>query len=502
MAISLDHKVSEFLNRNPELSATVDQQSRKDRRQLVNDMISVLPEVEKKLLLAQRDLEQTSLEDSVPAKNQHQVNAIDRDLGMSWEAVDRPATPTASAPIQQPNPLHAVPLSASTALRQSQAPGMGIYQAILHSNPGSPARSPAPTRPSSSLSQRRSLGVHHPQSPATVPSSPFSLPPRVPSFTKPGAAAAGVMQANRNVSGSPFLRQIAAGNLDRGQNLFITQAETISRRAGSPSAQTPSRRVVDLRPINGDGWSQPLSAVASPSPREDFGDMEVDEGKAEEPRQLRDAHQSDNDSELPGAFVAEPPARRPRARQGKVVQTTSTPARATPARKARAPATQPTSAPRRAKKATKPATVEQDEQEVDIPGAFPIPARRNLRSTSASHTPALRSAPTTDEESSIQASTKKTKKQPPARTTSAPRRTTRQQSVVSSVAEEDDEGNMKQLRRSNRLTSAAPSSPAQSITSEVTTQTRPSRASREPSATPRRTRMRTRNQPTLMEEEY
>lgn len=405
MAVDLDKKVTEFLGRNPGLA--VDHQSRRNRRLLVSDMISVLPEVERKLLLAQQDLEHTS-------------RPADRDLGMSWEPVERPGTPGPSespqSAIKQPMPMHATPLSASQIIRQSQTPSMGIYQAILQSNAATPNRSPVSQSRPSSASQRRLLGVSQASGPGSPgPSSPFALPPRVPSF-KP---------STRNVSGSPFLRQIAASNLDRGQNLFSSKAATPRQKLASVSVE-------------------PESPASSP----------------------------------------EPLALRTRARKSLAAHA-ATPVRGTPARKARAPSTRPQSPPRRAKK---PSTIPVDEpmdKDAPLPGAFPAPAKRTLRSNAA---PATRSAPSTDDETA-QGLSRKAKK--------PGKRNARQQSVASSVAE-DDEDNARKLRRSSRMASAAPSSPAQSITSE--SRKNRSRPAKDVAATPRRTGVRTRTQAALMEE--
>lgn len=442
MAVDLDKKVTDFLGRNPSL--IVDQQSRRHRRQLVNDMISVLPEVERKLLLAQQDLEHTASAQDQSLSKQPLQQASGGDMGMSWETVERPGTPAgrdSPAPIKQPIPTHATPLSASQVIRSSQTPSMGIYQAILQSNAATPSRSsPVSQGRPSSASQRRLLGVSQSSGPGSPgPSSPFALPPRVPSF-KPSPA----LNGGRNVSGSPFLRQIAASNMDRGQNLFSSTTK-------AAAAATPRR----AKPIIGTSFDEAeSSAAASP----------------------------------------EPLALRTRARKSLAAHA-ATPVRATPSRKARAPSTQPQSPPRRAKKPVQAASVmELMDEDAPLPGAFPTPGKRTLRSTAAAAPPAIRSAPSTDDEAG-QSMSRKAKKA--SRNAAAPKRNVRQQSVASSLAE-DDEDNQRKLRRSSRMASAAPTSPAQSTTSE--TRKSRSRPAKDVAATPRRTGVRTRTQAALMEE--
>ncbi len=452
---------------------------------MIQDMVGLLPDVQRKML--SMDVVDAGI------KEGGKPNGIHEDLEMSWEPVT--ASTSTLKEIRQPTPRRNVPLSASEVLRTSSTPNIAIYQALMQSHPASPVPGrfspavPPTSRPFVSKESQRSLVLAQ-GSPQAEALSPYGSPRR--SQHEPD-----LPRGLRNVSSSNALfRQVATAHMN---------AAAPARDSGSPgpsrstiheehdTMERPSRRFRTLG-----AWGNPEEATPKAMAKElyDQEDAEMlDEGQLHENDQISHIEEG---STVPGSYEWAAPVKQPQPRKKKASD--PTPREEAPKRTRRTRAsTQPISPPKAVRKTPRRAAKSKVEEMASIPGTFPDAHReesagepveeeppaartRHARSMSRSET---RPAPPTDDETKANRRPKRPRGGPPPAPSTNARRTTRGQSVISSVASElGDETVMSGLRRSTRLSSAAPTSPSMSERSDVPMRTR--RQVREASETPRK----------------
>lgn len=415
---------------------------------------------------------------------------------MSWEPVE--ATTSTPKDLQHPTPRKNVPLSASDVLRTSSTPNIAIYQAVMQSNPASPVPGrfspaiPPSNKQAASRDSPRSL-VFAQVSPKAEALSPYGSPKRSQFESEHPRAL-------RNFSSSSALfRQVATSQM---------HAAVPARDLGSPG---PSRSIIQ---------EEQQDVIERPSRRfRTLGGWDAqeeektpkamdDELYEQEDAEMEDQPQANGDDQfshsgetntVPGGYEWAAPVEPQQPREKK--KSTPAPKDEPPNRPRRTRAsTQPVSPPKPVRKTPRRAAKIKVDDMAGLPGTFPSapqqpaeelldqepPATRTRHARNMSQTE-TRPAPLTDEETKANRRTKRPRGPPPAPSTNA-RRATRGQSVVSSVASElGDESVMSGvggLRRSSRLTSAAPTSPSMSEHYDVPIRTR--RQVREASETPRK----------------
>jgi hypothetical protein len=496
LAIELDRQVAERIRERPELAAGG------AARVGVQDMVRLLPEVQRKMLLVERDVSNVEEEKarSEPVKPVEEASA---------SVAPAPTRPTAFT-----RPSFA-PLSASTQLRKSSNPRNAIYEALLRpatSTPSSEAML-ASTNASqrflasdhAAASSRRLLNTSTRLNSSTrvpfggqqtqFPSSPFNVPPRVPVGY---AASAGLMNSavygDVSMNGHEEVEEDGSVTPREGRSVSpVDRGEEESVQEGERD-ETPVAR--EAANEGGGEHESHADEQASQHTQDDAMDVE------DEPEKQEEVTRKEKPTKTPKAkrtrkATASPPQTRAIAK---------TPART---RRQKQESQDPQPAP--------DAQDRHDEDHVAIPGAFPSSTKmkRKLRSSAQFET----------EEQPEQESRQPRAKRSRKGTTDGEgaRRATRSQSVVSQATTEADhdaatptqgetDGRRRPQRRSARLSeSTAPSSPAKSVTSDVGSVTGTGRrtrgtAAKETRTTPRKaapaTRgVRTRRQAAALEEE-
>ena len=492
-AIELDRQVAERIRERPELAVA------SESRANVQAMVELLPEVQRKMLLVERDAVNT------------EEATTDREVEVTKQSS---STPAASAPFTRPS---FAPLSASVQLRQASNPRNAIYQALLRSTSstsiaGNASSARAPVErflPSDHAPASRrqlnnstsgiasSIRVPYGGQQTQFPASPFNLPPRVPvgyAASSPYAPFAGMggrgdFDDETHDDGSVTPRDARSVSPEGGMPL---QDESMAdEREETPVARESTQAAMhhDEDPPENDHTA---SRSRSPSERMDVeeqgGDKVVDK---EQPAQTTKTKRSRQGSPKP---ANSPPATRTIAKTPKKT--------------------------RKQKQESQPAdeTEQQgagEDQAIPIPGAFPAAtkAKRKLRSSSQ-----FDDTNGHDEKDTQASRAKKTRKG--ATGAEAARRATRSQSVVSQATTEADHEEMvvdtqdsgavkrRPQRRSARLSeSTAPSSPARSVASDAASTTATKPRTRKAASTPKKTAppatrgVRTRRQAAALEEE-
>lgn len=301
------------LDRDLAASASGGEQDRQRRREMVRDLVAVLPEVQRNILLVDRDEQE--------------------DLSMSWEVVPSPAQPGMPNDHMKNGTL---PLSATDAFRASTRPNDAVLQAIVQNQPpvnhirDLSAANPTVAALASAIPLPSSPGIA--SAAARPPHSPFAGPPRFanslanghgPSPRKPSAPVS--VGAATPTPVAPALRRLPSVN-------------------GSARSASPAPSVTPVPPVfkpvktRHFGWGEPSGTPsrAEPAPAVDS----------------REAYDAAGDMEQGGDSEPEPepepePARRS-TRKGKAkaneAETSPTPAttRATRARSARQASAAPT----------------------------------------------------------------------------------------------------------------------------------------------------------------
>lgn len=499
-AIELDRQVAERIRERPELAVG------HEGRTNVQAMVELLPEVQRKMLLVERDA------------------AIVEEASKRQDAEVQQTTPNA-APARPANftrPSFA-PLSASVQLRQSTNPRNAIYQALLRSTSSSSLTGDASARPTqrylpsdhAPASSRRQLNastsgavpsmrVPYGGQQTRFPSSPFNLPPRVPvGYSSVYAQSAG-MSVGETMDEEMF---------DDG-SVTPREARSASPHGGFPVQDGSEAAEREDTPVARESQQQ----VGN----EDDGQQEDDymDGHSETQDEPMDTEEHSAESERRDEVAqAEKPTKAPKTKRAR--QEPSEPTASPPATRTIAKTPKRT---RKQREQSQPANeAEQqpagDDQPIPIPGAFPTAtrAKRKLRSSSQ-----FEATEKQHEQETKEPRAKRTRKG--VNGTEAARRATRSQSVVSQATTEADHDDTstrgdghdteparrRPQRRSARLSeSTAPSSPARSVVSEAAStaaskkpRTRKATGTTPKKAAPPPTRgVRTRRQAAALEEE-
>lgn len=493
-AIDLDRQVTERIRERPELAVA------SESRANVQAMVELLPEVQRKMLLVERDAvntEEVSKEQAVEVTRQSN------------------STHPASAPFTRPS---FAPLSASVQLRQASNPRNAIYQALLRSTSSSSitgnaasARAherrfpPSGHAPASSRRQLNnstsgmefSIRVPYGGQQTQFPASPFNLPPRVPvgyaasSAYAPSAGMSGRGDFDDETydDGSVTPRDARSASPQGG--ILLQDESMADEREETPVARESAQRAEQHEE---DRREDDLSTSHSGSPSER---MDVEEQGGHEvvdkaqPAQTAKAKHSRQEPPKP---ANSPPATRTIAK---------TPRRTRGQKQESQPADE----------TEQPGAGE--DQAIPIPGAFPTATKAKRKLRSSSHSDNTNGNEKTDAQATRAKRTRKG-----ATGAEAARRATRSQSVVSQATTEadheetardtQDSGAVKRRpqRRSARLSeSTAPSSPARSVASEAASTTATKPRTRKAASTPKKTGppatrgVRTRRQAAALEEE-
>lgn len=495
LAIELDRHVAERIRERPELAAGA------ETRVGVQDMVRLLPEVQRKMLLVERDVS----------------NGEDKARPEPAKPVEEAKTAVARAParpVTYTRPSFA-PLSASTQLRQSTNPRNAIYEALLR--PASSASANDTMSASVNPSQRFLASDHAAASSRRLlnastrlpsssripfggqqtqfPSSPFNIPPRVPVGY---AASSGLMStmgyANGSMNGHVGGEEDGSVTPREGRSVSpVEHHEDESLPEGERDETPVARQAANQGHREGESHAD---EEASQHTTDDAMDVE-DQPETREEAAPKEKPSKTSKAKRTRKATASPPQTRAIAK---------TPART---RRQKLESQDP-----------QPASQAQDHHEEDhvvLPGAFPTSTKmkRKLRSSAQFETADQ------PEQENQQPRAKRSRKG--ATDGEAVRRATRSQSVVSQATTEADDdaatptknetdGRRRPQRRSARLSeSTAASSPAKSVASDVGSvagtgrRTRGS-AAKETRTTPRKaapvTRgVRTRRQAAALEEE-
>jgi hypothetical protein len=439
-AIDLDRRVTELV-RSANRSIT-DVQAKRERRQMVNDIVSLLPEVQQELLNAEKDARDEAVADSE----------------LSW--VTQPSMPIPQPDISvrnlEPPSRRVVSLSgllmSSSPVKPSANSTASLYQAILQ-NQANSARSAVSNPPSpanhglervSTRQSPRPIQQHHAR-------SPFSSPIRLPRVSTARSEAF---------------------------------AENLRKSYVPPEASSRAISPPQVRPV-----SEDEDGEATPVPR-----SRIQASTSKAPPLLRndtemviDEHLDYRTTGSPETEEGEPTPVRPKkgANQKAALGRLQAPRYETRARQVSVAESEPEAVQemppsRRAKKVT-PQKRSRAQQE-STPSATPVPTRARRRTTAQSVEPDTEEVPAPKRTRRTIASTPKESAPPPVKRTA---RQTRSQSVMSEATTENGDAVALNLRRSGRKASVAPSSPAKSIVSDVGTRTRRA-ASKQPVETPAR----------------
>jgi hypothetical protein len=506
LAIELDRQVAERIRERPELA--VGSEVRVD----VQEMVKLLPEVQRKMLLVERDVGNAEEEKARPEATKEPV-----------EQASSPVARPALARIASYTRPSFAPLSASTQLRQSSNPRNAIYEALLRppSLSSLPSDAMSATANNSqrfvasdhaAASSRRQLNTSTRLTASTripfggqqtqFPSSPFNVPPRVPV----GYAMSGLMHSAGYTDISMDDREEAA------EDGSITPRE---ERSISPESGHRDGAVEEGEREETPVAREPVEQSEAGEDRESHASGEISQRTRDDAMDVENQRENRQDSSVEQRPSKTSRGKRTRQQPKRSASPPKTRAIAkTPARTRKQRQDSPDAQP-----APESSTDHRDaDEDHAIPGAFPSSSKmkRKLRSSAQFETEEQ------PEQESQQPRAKRSRKGVAG--AEAARRATRSQSVASQATTEADQEAMtptkpdsdavrrRPQRRSARLSeSTAPSSPAKSVTSEVGSVTGTGRrtrgsAAKEMGTTPRRaapaTRgVRTRRQAAALEEE-
>jgi hypothetical protein len=464
-AIDLDGRVTELVRSSDR--EVVNPRLKRERRQMVDDMVSLLPRVQRDLLAAEKTFKDDAEQDegkmawATTSTIRTSVQTHETATAMSVRASKRVVSLSgliAASPNRSGNTANDL----YQAILQNQANTMRALEA--HPAPPIPAnkahmavpahRSPRP------ISQQRA------QSPF---SSPVKLPRNVGS--RPNALAASSRPSFRSPLFAPLeptesqaVASVADGDGD-AETTPVPLRRQSPRRAARPIAIERAASMEIDEPVRATEMDADAdirsSRPSSPQPEE----------TPVKPKRARKTHGDLNITQGPSG-----PRYETRKRQASVVSSREGTAEPTPAvevppvpkaakrtRAKQVPSVEPiveiltTTPPRRTRKKAASAVPEEPEEPREVD---PAPAAKRARRTAA--TPTQKSAP------------------PPVKRTA---RQTRSQSVMSDATTEagDESSQARALRRSGRLSSVVPVSPDKSEAGGVRTRRG---ASRQPSETP------------------
>lgn len=506
LAIELDRQVAERIRERPELAVG------SEVRVGVQEMVKLLPEVQRKMLLVERDVGNAEEEKARP-------EPVEESVAQASSSVARPA-PARIASYTRPS---FAPLSASTQLRQSSNPRNAIYEALLR--PPSSSSLPSDAVSATANNSQRFVASDHAAASSRrqrntstrltsstripfggqqtqFPSSPFNVPPRVPI----GYAVSGLMYSAGYTDISMDDREEA------GEDGSVTPRE---ERSISPEADHRDGAVQEGEREETPVAREPVEQSEAADDRESHASEETSRRTQDDAMDVEDQRETRQNSD-----AEERPTKTPRGKR-----TRQQPKLNASPPKTRAIAKTPARTRRQKQEPqdTQPASeLSTDHRDADedhaIPGAFPSSSKmkRKLRSSAQFETEEQ------PEQEAQQPRAKRSRKG--AAGAEAARRATRSQSVASQATTEADQEAItptkpeadglrrRPQRRSARLSeSTAPSSPAKSVTSEVGSVNGTGRrtrgtAAKETRTTPRKaapaTRgVRTRRQAAALEEE-
>lgn len=461
-AIDLDARVTELVRSSDREIANP--RAKRERRQMVDDMISLLPRVQRELLAAEKDFNDRSAQEDNMA---WATASISTTAVQTRTTVEGTSVRTTKRVVSLSGLISASPRGEGNA-------SSNLYQAILQNQANSiRAREENPAPPSPANRLHASVSKYRSPRPIAQPraQSPFSSPVKVPRFgdSRMDALAA---SSSRPSFRSPLLpRAEALNDEETGSAMDEDEGESTP----VPAPRKSSRRT---------GRSSPLARGGSvEADQHDDLAMDVDDNQVvgEHPRS-------------PSPEPEETPVKPKRARKqpvdlgrsqdpsGSRYETRTRQASATQSRETSiepAAAAEPVPAPKAAKRTrTKPAPPL--ELVVEVPTTTPP---RRTRKKPASTVP---DEPEAEAESTPAAKrARRTTAATPSRPPVAKRtvRQTRSQSVMSEATTEggDESSQARALRRSGRLSSVAPVSPDKSEVGGVRTRRA---ASRQPSEAP------------------
>ncbi|KAJ9093416.1 hypothetical protein QFC21_006447 [Naganishia friedmannii] len=525
LAVEIDRQVAERIREQPQLGLLASQET----RGAVREMINLLPEVQRKMLLVERDAAHAG--DAVSERTENGATRredLATTTGESATQADR--IPSATRPSAFTRPSFA-PLSASNQLRQASNSKVAMYQAFLRPTPSTLVNGDATTSnraaltnqqtflPSdhvaassrrmlnastncavlgSSTSVRNGMSVPFGGQQTQFPSSPFNFPPRVPvgysalsasqnnaSPVYPSIRRFGSDHVTSTKDGSQTPRALSENEEERSvsptpdKGVFedaesVAQFEEEEERATTPVAREPPATKGKENAESGDRQRQSRNDDRRHGTEEEVPD---------------NVSSQDYLEEAPTQHTA--PTKTPRGKRTRSAQPTMSP-----------PATRQTAkTPARTRKqkqqlrddeevsnAGDARDAHENDHDVPIPGAFPTPrrAKRKLRSSSQFE---ARASEESDIDSHLHPPQAKRSRKGDTGA-EAVRRATRSQSVLSQATTEADQAShvgpdggktpKKQKsdvvgrtrgqpqRRSARLSeSVAPPSPVQSVISEA-----------------------------------
>lgn len=482
----------------------------------VQEMVQLLPEVQRKMLLVERDVNGEEETDR-PAVAEEQESATG--------TAARPAA--AARPGVYTRPSFA-PLSASTQLRQASNPKNAIYEALLRPASSSLAGDAASGTANTSqrflasdhvaASSRRQLNASTRLTTSTripfggqqtqFPSSPFNVPPRVPIGY---AASSGLLHSALYTDGW----RNEDGEAGEDGSVTPREGRSISPEVDHHEDQSVQEDEREETPV-----------ARKPVEQTHAGDdSESQDGRDTNHHTQDDAMDVEDHTTQEDPVETKRPTRASRGKRAN--REPSEPTAGPPPARAIAKTAPRTRRQRQDLQDTRPAPdTDADQRDADedhvvaIPGAFPSSSRMKCKLRSSAQFEM-------DEQPSAESQQPRAKKSRKGTAgAEAARRATRSQSVASQATteadqeavtptkQESDAVRRRPQRRSARLSeSTAPSSPAKSVTSDVGSVTGAGRgartrkaAAKETRATPRKaapaTRgVRTRRQAAALEEE-
>ncbi|KAJ9120934.1 hypothetical protein QFC22_002870 [Naganishia vaughanmartiniae] len=479
LAVEIDRQVAERVREQPQLGVFASAET----RGTVQEMVNLLPEVQRKMLLVERDA--THIGDAVSQRGENGVMPSSHDqaansgttIGESTSQADRTASGTQPSAFTRPS---FAPLSASNRLRKASNPKVAMYQAFLRSTSSSSVigdgavssrtaranqqiflpsdHAPASSRRmlnastssaviGTSTSARNGMSVPFGGQQTQFPSSPFNFPPRVPV----GYSALSASQNNA----SPIYPSIRRFGSD-----YVPSTKDGSQTPRAPpengeemSVSPPSGRDIVEDAESVAQMEEKEERAATPVAREQHvstnrkANAETGDGRRQVTSHERphdnEAEAPDNVSsqdhleEAPTQYTA--PTKTSRGKRTRSAQPTMSP-----------PATrQTTKTPARTRKQKQQSRNDEEvsnvgdvhdgheeDHNVPIPGAFPTPRRtkRKLRSSSQFET---RPGEEPDPDSHLQPPQAKRSRKGNSGA-EAVRRATRSQSVVSEATTEAD----------------------------------------------------------------
>ena len=471
-AIDLDSRVTELVRSSDREVANP--RLKRERRQMVDDMTSLLPRVQRELLAAEKEFKDDT--------------ARDVSLGWATTSVTTSVTQTETATVRTSvrASKRVVSLSGliSASPHRSGSATANLYQAILQNQANSVRAKEANSAPSSPAHKAHaSTQEYRSPRPNVQPraQSPFSSPVKLPRSI--GSRLNAPAASSRPTFKSPLLSRSEAA--DEDEEMASVAEENEAESTPVPPPRQPARRpersqsvaratsveadlamdvdeeaqVVDKapRPVSPEPEQTPVKPKRTRKPAGDLGRSNGPSGPRYETRKRQASVAEDREESMEPTPVAElaptpRPAKRARGKQAPSVEVVVGVQTKTP--------------PRRPRKKTASNVPEEPEETHEVD---PTPAAKRTRRAAA--TPSQQSVPPI---------VKRTARQ------------TRSQSVMSEATTEggDESSQARALRRSGRLSSAAPMSPEKSEAGGVRTRRAASRQPSEPPVKPEPARPR------------